>query len=97
MQTKNGTMATERPERYAKQLASHWEKRGPATEENGATVLRWETGQVIVLRPVEGALEVEVTVPDDVDADRFGQVVAEHLQRFGKRDELEVVWTQQGR
>ena len=92
MQTAKGSMATDRPERYAKQLASHWAKRGPATEEDGATVLRWETGQVIVLRPVQGALEVEVSVPDDGDVDRFAQVVKEHLERFGQRDELNVVW-----
>jgi hypothetical protein len=24
--------------------------------------------------------------------DRWAQVVADHLQRFGQRDELEVVW-----
>ena len=92
MPTKHGQMTTDRPERYAKQLASHWAKRGPATEEDGATVLRWETGQVIVLRPVEGSLEVEVSVPDDSDVDRFAQVVKEHLERFGSRDELDVVW-----
>jgi len=45
MQTITGQMATDRPERYAKQLASHWAKRGPASEEDGATVLRWEDGQ----------------------------------------------------
>jgi hypothetical protein len=85
-------MATERPERYAKQLSSHWTKRGPATVEDGATVMRWETGQVIVLRPVEAALEVEVSVPDDGDVDRFAHVVKDHLERFGQRDELNVVW-----
>ena len=85
-------MATDRPERYAKQLASHWARRGPAGDEDGATVLRWETGQVIVLRPVEGALEVEVSGPDDADPDRFAQVVKEHLERFGQRDELDLVW-----
>jgi hypothetical protein len=93
MQTATGSMATDRPERYAKQLASHWAKRGPATEEEGATVLRWETGQVIVLRPAEGTLEVEVSVPDDGDVDRFAQVVKDHLERFGSRDELNVVWS----
>jgi hypothetical protein len=93
MRTKRGRMGTERPERYAKQLASHWKERGSVTDEDGATVLRWETGQVIVLRPVHGALDVEVSVPDDSDAERFGQVVADHLQRFGKRNELEVVWS----
>jgi hypothetical protein len=92
MQAMTGTMVTDRPERYARQLASHWARRGPAADEDGATVLRWETGQVIVLRPVEGALEVEVVVPDDADVDRFAQVVKEHLERFGQRDELDLVW-----
>jgi len=92
MQTRTGAMATDRPERYAKQLASHWAKRGPATEEDGATVLRWETGQVIVMRPAECALEVAVSVPNDADADRFAQVVKDHLERFGQRDELDLVW-----
>ena len=52
-------------------------------------------GQSVVLRPVDGALEIEASVPagGDLDADRWAQVVAEHLQRFGRRDELEVVWS----
>ena len=93
MKTVTGSMATDRPARYAKQLASHWSKRGPVTDEDGATVMRWESGQVIVLRPIDGALAVEVAVPDDVDLDRFAQVVKDHLERFGQRDELDVVWT----
>jgi hypothetical protein len=92
MQTVTGSMAAERPGRYAKQLASHWATRGPVTQEDGATVLRWTTGQVISMRPVEDALVVEVSVPDDVDLARFAQVVKEHLERFGRRDELDVVW-----
>jgi len=92
VQTKTGTVATNRPERYAKQLASHWATRGTATDEDGATVLRWETGQVITMRPAEVALEVEVSVPDEGDVDRFADVVKDHLERFGQRDELDVVW-----
>ena len=92
MQTVTGSMAAERPGRDAKQLARHWATRGPVTQEDGATVLRWTTGQVISMRPVEDALVVEVSVPDDVDLARFAQVVKEHLERFGRRDELDVVW-----
>jgi hypothetical protein len=92
MTTVHGTMATDRPERYAKQLVSHWSKRGPAVEEGGATVQRWETGQVLVLRPGDGALDIELTVPECDDAARFAQVVKDHLERFGQRDELDVVW-----
>ena len=47
---------------------------------------------MILLRPVAGALEVEVTVAEGEDAARFAQVVKEHLERFGQRDELDVVW-----
>lgn len=91
MQTITGTMTTDRPERYAKQLASHWSHRGPVAVEEGVTVLRWESGQVIALRPVPGVLEVEVSVPDG-DVTEFAAVVARHLERFGQRDELVVVW-----
>jgi hypothetical protein len=92
MTTVTGTMKTQRPERYAKQLVGHWAERGPVSTEDGATVQRWDTGQVIVLRPVEGVLEVEITVDDGDDAARFAQVVKDHLERFGQRDELNLVW-----
>jgi hypothetical protein len=62
MLTRHGTMPTDRPERYAKQLAGHWARKGSTGEEEGATVIR------------------------------FARVVAEHLQRFGHRDELVVAW-----
>jgi hypothetical protein len=94
MLTRHGTMATDRPARYAKQLAGHWARRGTSGEEDGATVIRFETGQVVVLHPEDRLLRIEASVPDDVDADpdRFARVVSEHLQRFGQREELEVVW-----
>jgi len=93
MKTTQGVMATDRPERYVKQLASHWAKRGTQSRSEGATVLEFETGQVVVLRAVAGALEVEVSVPDEGDIERFAQVVKEHLERFGQRDELDLVWS----
>ena len=95
MRTRHGSMPTERPERYAKQLASHWAARGEVVEDGGSTTLRFDSGQVVVMRPAEGRLELEVSVPDDgeLDADRFAQVVADHLQRFGQRDALTVAWS----
>jgi hypothetical protein len=91
-QTRLGTMPTDRPARYAKQLAGHWARKGSAGEEDGATVIRFDTGQLVVLRPEESLLSVRATVPEGADPDRFAQVVADHLQRFGQRDELEVLW-----
>ena len=92
MPSRHGSMTTERPERYAKQLAGHWARKGCAGEEDGATVIRFDTGQVVVLRPEPGVLRIEASVPDDADADRFAQVVKDHLERFGQRDELDVTW-----
>ena len=85
-------MATDRPERYAKQLAGHWARKGSAEETDGTTVIRFDSGQVVTLVPAPGLLHVEAAVPDDGDADRFAGVVADHLERFGQRAELSVVW-----
>lgn len=90
--SKHGTMATDRPERYAKQLAGHWSAKATVTEDGDVRTLVMGSGQTVVLRPVAGALEIEASVPEDGDLDRWAQVVADHLQRFGQRDELEVVW-----
>ena len=94
MRTKRGTMPTDRPERYAKQLASHWAQRGEQVEDGTSTTLTFDTGQVVVLSPAADRLDLEVSVPEDgeLDVDRWAQVVAEHLQRVGQRDELQVTW-----
>lgn len=93
MSSRQGSMSTPRPERYAKQLASHWAARGSQSTVDGDTVLRFDSGEVIVLRPRDGVLELEVSTPADGDVDRFAHVVKRHLERFGQRDELTVVWS----
>src|SRR4051812_7466196 len=92
--TRRGTMPTDRPERYARQLASHWAKRGRQVEDDGTTTLHFDAGQVGALTPQDGRLDVAVSVPadGDLDVDRFAEVVAQHLERFGQRDELHVTW-----
>jgi hypothetical protein len=47
---------------------------------------------VLVLRAGDGELGVEITVPDGDDAARFAQVVKDHLERFGPREELDLFW-----
>ena len=92
MPSVHGVMSTDRPERYAKQLVKHWSARGPVSDEDGALVQRWTDGRVITLRPGDGFLEVHVSVSEGEDAAQFSHVVAEHLERFGRRDELHVEW-----
>ncbi|MBM6403197.1 GNAT family N-acetyltransferase [Phycicoccus sp. CSK15P-2] len=89
--TRRGAMPTDRPARYAKQLAGHWSRQGTVEESGGATVIRLDSGEV-VLRPGDGVLDLEASVPGGGDLDRWTRVVAEHLERFGQRDELHVTW-----
>ena len=91
--SKHGTMATDRPERYAKQLASHWSEKATVSEDDGTTMLVMGNGNTAALHPADGVLQLEVSVPEGGDLDRWAQVVADHLQRFGQRDELQVVWS----
>jgi hypothetical protein len=94
------TVATNRAARYGKQLVSHLGRRcvanwdaptGSGSLEMGdgaARVALSTTPQALVVRVEAGeageAGEAEIAIYEDV--------VARHLQRFGERDELKVVW-----
>ncbi|QMU68009.1 DUF2218 domain-containing protein [Streptacidiphilus sp. P02-A3a] len=85
-------VATERPHRYAKQLAAHlgrkvessWDEetgRGALTFKAGSATLAAEPGALLLA--VEGEAE---------DLDRLEDVVGRHLVRFGTKDELVAEW-----
>ena len=97
MQTRHGTMATERPARYAKQLAGHWARKGSCRRggRRHRHPVRDGTGRADVAG-CRRRLRVEASVPDGGDPDRFAQVVKDHLERFGQREELDVVWDDAG-
>ncbi|HEX2177418.1 MAG TPA: DUF2218 domain-containing protein [Nocardioidaceae bacterium] len=92
MGTITGRMATHRPARYAKQLTSHWSAHGPITDEGGALVQRLGDGRVLVLRPATDHLHIEVSAPADGDISRLADAVKAHLERFGQRENLSVIW-----
>ncbi len=96
MEILTGIMPTDRPERHAKQLMSHWSERGTLSEDGASSRLDWHDGQVLVLTPRKGSLDIEVAVPDGEDVVQFAEVVARHLERFGQRDELTVTWEPAG-
>jgi hypothetical protein len=93
MRTRSGLMQTGRAERYARQLASHWSKRTIGlTDNTGTLVLRLDTGNVLVMRPLPTQLLLQVSVPPTGDLDRFAEVVKDHLERFAQREKLQVTW-----
>lgn len=90
--SREGAMATDRPERYARQLASHWSAKAATGEEGEETVIRFDGGSTVRMVPAAGELRIRVEVPPGEDVNGFADVVARHLQGFGRREELEVVW-----
>jgi uncharacterized protein len=85
-------VVTDRPHRYAKQLASHLGRRIQTewSEEAGTGRLDFPFGTG-TLTAEPGALLV--TVESDADhLERLEDVVGRHLVRFGTKDELVVEW-----
>ena len=84
---------TDAPERYAKQLVSHlgrkteWTTEGPVSK---ATI----AGGTGVVEVGDGVLTLLAEASDTETLDRVQDVLGRHLERFGQRNELTVVWTQ---
>jgi 3-hydroxyisobutyrate dehydrogenase-like beta-hydroxyacid dehydrogenase len=84
-------VATEAPERYAKQLVSHlgrrltWVTDGPTSR----AVIGTGTGTVVV---GTGVLTLRAEAPDAENLARIQHVLGSHLERFGQRNELTVTW-----
>ncbi|MGW3289974.1 DUF2218 domain-containing protein [Streptomyces sp. NPDC001002] len=85
-------VATDRPQRYAKQLASHLGRRSETSwdEEKGEGRIVFQNGTGS-LTAVEGALLLAVETDAD-HLDLLEDVVGRHLVRFGTKDELVVEW-----
>ncbi|GCB52475.1 DUF2218 domain-containing protein [Streptomyces sp. NL15-2K] len=86
-------VATDRPHRYAKQLASHLGRRSETSwdEETGVGRLVFQNEGTGSLTATEGALLLAV----ESDAEHLAileDVVGRHLVRFGTKDELVVEW-----
>ncbi|GLZ40444.1 DUF2218 domain-containing protein [Actinokineospora sp. NBRC 105648] len=93
MATSHARVTTDRPGRYAKQLAAHMARKittdwdaeaghGTLTFAMGTATLHADPGALLLT--VDGA-------PDDLP--RLEEVVGKHLVRFGTKDELVVAWT----
>ena len=94
MLTSSAIVATDAPARYAKQLLSHLGRKNTVEPVDGAPdggrlVFAYGTAS---LSPQDGALQIEAAAPDEEGLDHVEDVVKRHLERFGARNELVVVW-----
>ena len=90
--TARADVRTEVPERYAKQLVSHLGRRVEFTVD-GPTSTAAIAGGTGVIRVGDGVLTLVAEAPDADTLERVQDVLGRHLERFGQRNELTVVWT----
>jgi hypothetical protein len=83
---------TDAPERYAEQLVSHLGRTTDFTTE-GAPCKAPIAGGTGVIEVGDGVLTLLAEAPDAQTLDRVQDVLGRHLERFGRRNELTVVWT----
>jgi uncharacterized protein len=90
--TARADVATEAPERYAKQLVSHLGRRVEFATD-GPTSRASIAGGTGVIQVGDGVITLRAEAPDAETLDRVQDVLGRHLERFGQRNELAVVWT----
>ena len=90
--TATSRVATDRVERYRKQLASHFGNKVEVVEEPSGTVLNWGFGGTTTLTVEAGVLVMRADADDAETLDRVKDVTGRHLERFGEKDRLVVTW-----
>ena len=85
-------VATAAPARYAKQLASHFGRRCEVREEADGVRIVFGDGSCLV-QPRADVLGLRISAPSRPGVERLTQGVGSHLERFGRRNELQVSWT----
>jgi hypothetical protein len=90
--TARADVPTDAPARYAKQLVSHLGRKVEFTTD-GARSTAIIAGGTGVIEVGEGVLTLRAEASDDETLDRVQDVLGRHLERFGQRNELTVVWT----
>ena len=90
--TSTSRVATDRGERYRKQLASHFGNKITVADSPAGTVLHWGFGGTTTLTVEDGALLLTAAADDEQTLDRVKDVTGRHLERFGERYGLIVTW-----
>jgi hypothetical protein len=85
-------VVTSRPERYIKQLVSHFGNKVKTELTDGGGRLEFDFG-VCELKAAPTGIELSGTAEDEAQLETLKDVVARHLIRFGVNDQLTVTWT----
>ena len=93
--TSRADVATNTPDRYAKQLVAHLGRKLEFTTDSATSTaaLGAATAQIVV---GDGTLSLIASGTDEEAVTRAEYVLGSHLERFGQRNELTVTWTRSG-
>lgn len=95
MVNSRAAVATDRPERYARQLASHFDHKIEVRHEDAGPRLYFDGGNCL-LSAADDTLVLVAHADDEASLRRVEHVVGSHLERFGQRDGLTVAWASCG-
>lgn len=84
-------VVTERPERWAKQLASHFGTKIEVVSADSGHTLAFGAGQGEIL-PGDGVLVLHAHADDEAGLETVQRVLGGHLERFAAKDGLTVTW-----
>lgn len=90
-QTSTGTVATDRGERYVKQLGDHFGRKVPVTDTPQGRRVEFPAGTCLMSVTTD-QIVLAVTSADADGVATVQDVVTRHLERFAARDGLRVVW-----
>ncbi len=82
---------TDKGLRYLKALCNHFNRKVEATYNGNLGKVMFPFGECL-MEATDEALLIDVTAADAASFVRTKAVVADHLIRFGAKDELTVVW-----
>lgn len=84
-------VVTDAPGRYAKQLVSHLGRKVDFVQD-GDMWTAHVAGAVARITVGDGVLVLQAEAPDAEGLSRLEGVLGNHLERFGQRHELAVIW-----
>ena len=90
------SVTTDKPSPYLKQLAKHFRHKLDVRFDEQEAVIPFSFGHA-QLRAGDGELRLEAFAQTPAGLTRVEQVVGSHLERFGRRDELAIRWTEEDR
>jgi len=84
---------TDHASRYLQQLCKHWSHRFSVEFDAAVGKVPFSAETFLDLAAEPGTLVMTLTVEKPEDLERMQNVVADHLERFAFREELDVSWT----